>query len=231
VGAGIVAERAGLADAIHGELRRRIISLAYGPGEMIFENVVAAEFGVSRTPVRQAFFRLAQEELLQVLPQRGARVSPLSVAKVKEAQIVREVLEIHAFGEVARRWNPAAPACRRAVADIKACIAAQKASVARGDYMTFIGLDEDYHNLVLGLDGNATLIAVIAGVRAHLTRLRYLELKEAHHEVEAIAYHEQILDSLRAGDAGATTEQLRAHLKMLETFREELFRRHAGLFA
>lgn len=228
---GLVAERVTLGEAIHGELRKRIITLAYRPGTMIFENAVAAEFEVSRTPVRQAFFRLAREELLQVLPQRGARVSHLSVAKVKEAQAVREALEISAFGAVARRWDENAPAFRRAAADILACIAAQKAAVARGDYITFVALDEDYHNLVLRLDGNATLMAIVADMRAHLTRLRYLELQEAHHEIEAIGYHEQILAALRAGDVAATTETLRLHLKRLEGFREHLFRKYEDVFA
>jgi DNA-binding GntR family transcriptional regulator len=227
---GIVAERATLGEAIYGELRKRIVSLAYRPGTMIFENVVAAEFKVSRTPVRQAFFRLAHEELLQVLPQRGARVSCLSIAKVKEAQAVREALEIAAFGEVARRWDESAPVFRQAVADILDCIAAQKESVARGDYITFVGLDEDYHNLILRLDGNATLMAIVKDVRAHLTRLRYLELQEAHHEAEAIVFHERILAALRAGDVDATTTILRAHLKRLEGFREQLFRQYEGVF-
>ena len=227
---GIVPERRGLSDVIYGALRKRIVSLAYHPGTMIFENVVAAEFGVSRTPVRQAFFRLAREELLLVLPQRGARVSQLSIAKVKEAQAVREALEIAAFADVARQWDEDAPVFRRAAADMLACIAAQKAAVARGDYITFVALDEDYHNLVLRLDGNATLMAIVNDVRAHLTRLRYLELQEAHHEAEAIVYHEQILEALRAGDVRATAETLRAHLKRLEGFREQLFRKYEGVF-
>jgi DNA-binding GntR family transcriptional regulator len=227
---GIVAGRAHLGEAIYGELRKRIVSLTYHPGTMIFENVVAAEFGVSRTPVRQAFFRLAREELLVILPQRGARVSQLSIEKVKEAQVVREALEISAFGAVARRWDESVPAFRRATADILACIAAQKAAVARGDYITFVALDEDYHNLVLRLDGNATLMAIVGDMRAHLTRLRYLELQEAHHEIEAIGYHEQILQALQAGDVRATTETLRLHLQRLEGFREQLFRKYEGVF-
>jgi DNA-binding GntR family transcriptional regulator len=227
---GIVAERAHLGDVIYGELRKRIVSLTYHPGTMIFENVVAAEFKVSRTPVRQAFFRLAREELLVILPQRGALVSHLSIDKVKEAQAVREALEISAFGAVAWRWDENAPAFRRAAADILACIAAQKAAVARGDYITFVALDEDYHNLVLRLNGNATLMAIVTDMRAHLTRLRYLELQEAHHEIEAIGYHEQILQALRAGDVCATTETLRLHLQRLEGFREQLFRKYEGVF-
>ncbi|CAH2603590.1 protein of unknown function [Rhodovastum atsumiense] len=64
------------------------------------------------------FFRLAKEDL--------ARVSFLSADKVREAQVVREALEITAFGEVARKWDGDDPRFQRANADILACIAAQK---------------------------------------------------------------------------------------------------------
>jgi DNA-binding GntR family transcriptional regulator len=223
--------RATLGDAIYVELRKRIVSLACRPGTMIFENVVASEFGVSRTPVRQAFARLASEELLQVLPQRGARVSQLTVRKVKEAQAVREALEIAAFADVARRWDERDPDCRLTAIEAEACIAAQKQAVARRDYLAFVGLDEDYHNLILGLGGNTTLIAIVNQMRAHLTRLRYLELQEAHHEAEGIVWHERILSALRAGDVEATESLLRSHLKVLEGLREELFRKYADVFA
>ena len=226
----LLGERPTLGDVIHRELRKRIISLAYWPGTMIFENAVATEFKLSRTPVRQAFFRLEQEKLLQVLPQRGARVSGLSVRKVKEAQVVREALEIAAFGEVARRWDENLPEFRKAAADALACIAAQKESVARSDYIDFVGLDADYHTLVLRLDGNATLMAIIAEMRVPLTRLRYLELQEAHREAEAIGWHEQILEALRAGDVRATRQRLRAHLKLVDKSREELFRKYQDIF-
>lgn len=227
----IVSQRITLDGVIYAELHKRIVSLVYPPGTMIFENVVASEFSVSRTPVRRAFFRLAKEGLLQVLPQRGARVSLLSAEKAREAQTVREVLEIAAFGEVARKWDNADPRYQKAAREIAACIAAQKEAVARHDYVTFTELDEQYHNLVLGLDGNATLIAIIAEMRAHLKRLRFLELEVAHHEVEAIGHHEEILKALQAGDVRAARTRLKAHLKMLEPLRNRLFDRHEGYFA
>jgi GntR family transcriptional regulator, rspAB operon transcriptional repressor len=227
----LLPERTTLADVIHVELRRRVITLAYRPGTMIFENVVAAEFGVSRTPVRQAFARLAAEGLLQVLPQRGALVPRLSARKVREAQAVREALEIAAFAEVAGRWDESAPACRRAARDALAGIEAQKRAVARGDYLAFVGLDAAWHDLILGLGGNTTLAGIVADMRVHLTRLRYLELQEAHHEAEGIVWHERILAALRAGDVEATRTLLAAHLQMLEGLREELFGKYADVFA
>ncbi len=227
----IVAERRTLEGVIYDELRNRIISLQYPPGTMIFENVVASEFGVSRTPVRQAFFRLANEDLLLILPQRGARISSLSAEKVIEAQFVRESLEISAFGEVARIWDEGNPDHQKAARTILSLIEQQKSAVRDQDYIRFTRLDEDYHNTIIRLSGNMTLLSIVNDMRAHLNRVRYLELQEAHHEEPAIVYHEEIFAAIRRNDVAGTTQKLRDHLKMLEEFREEIFAKHQEMFA
>lgn len=227
----LLAQRATLDDAIYAELQQRIVSLACPPGSMLYENVVAEEFGVSRTPVRRAFFRLAEDGLLQVLPQRGARVALLSAQKAREAQAVRELLEIAAFGDVARSWDATRPRFQAAAQAILACIAAQKEAVARRDYLAFTSLDVQYHTLVLELADNATLLGIVNDMRVPLQRLRFLELEVAHHEIEAIGHHEEILHLLQAGDVQGTRDRLRVHLKMLEPLRERLFTRHEGYFA
>lgn len=227
----VVAQRVTLDGVVYNELLERIVSLTCPPGSMLYENVVAAEFGVSRTPVRRAFFQLARDGLLTVLPQRGARVSLLSSDKLREAQSVREILEISAFGDVARQWDGADPRFAQATREILACIAAQKEAVGRHDYLAFTGLDVQYHSLVLQLHGNATLLQVVNDMRTHLKRLRFLELEVAHHEVEAIGHHEEILRLLQAGDVAGTRAALRRHLRMLAPLRERLFTRHEGYFA
>jgi DNA-binding GntR family transcriptional regulator len=226
----LVAGRRTLESVIYGELRTRIVSLEYLPGRMIYENEIAADFAVSRTPVRQAFFRLALEDLLQVLPQRGARVSYLSKVKVREAQAVRESLEATAFAAVARRWNEADPACRALLAEVEAIIAGQVGAVEAQDYIAFTGLDEDYHGAFLRVAGNRTLHGIVDEMRAHLNRVRWVELQEAHHDAAAVVHHREILDAVRRNDVAGTTERLIAHLKMLEDLRERLFAERTDMF-
>jgi DNA-binding GntR family transcriptional regulator len=225
----VVLERNTLDSMVHGELRKRIISLALRPGSMIFENAVAEEFGVSRTPVRQAFSRLAGEGLLTVLPQRGAQVSRLSKAKVREAQFVREALEVAAFGEVARIWNRQADHSA-AEAEALDLIERQKRVVRAEDYVGFTELDAAFHDSIIRVTGNATLLAMIREVRVPLTRVRFLELQSAHHEEETIADHVELMRTIMANDVEATKAQLLAHLKMLESMREDIFSRHGDFF-
>lgn len=226
----LIAGRRTLDSVIYDEIRTRIIALDYLPGKMIFENEVAAEFDVSRTPVRQAFFRLAIDDLLQVLPQRGARVSFLSAVKVREAQAVRESLEATAFADVARRWDEGDPACRALLGEVEAILDEQTTAVAAGDYIAFTRLDEDYHSAFLRFAGNMTLLAIVGEMRAHLTRVRYVELQEAHHDAAAVDFHREILAAVRRNDVAGTTERLVSHLKMLEAFRETIFVKRKDMF-
>src|SRR3954462_11731135 len=74
-------------------LRRRIISLELPPGEPLSENELAQELGVSRTPVRESLILLREEGLVQVFPQIGSFVSLVDLARVSEAQFIREAIE------------------------------------------------------------------------------------------------------------------------------------------
>ena len=226
----LVGERRTLESVIYDELQPRIVSLEYPPGLMIFENEVAAEFGVSRTPVRQAFFRLAQEDLLEVLPQRGARVSFISKEKVRESQVVRESLEVTSMILAVRKWDENDPACRAAAVEIEQIIADQVKAVAARDDVAFARLDEDYHRAFMRFAGNMTLFNVVCEIRAHLNRLRYAELQVARLDEEAIVYHREILDAVRAKDETRAVECLRSHLKVLEEFREEIFAKCKDMF-
>src|SRR3954468_21043604 len=74
-------------------LREAIVAMELPPGARLSENELAARLGVSRTPVREALIRLRDEQLVEIAPQRGTFVTPISVRGVLDAQFVREALE------------------------------------------------------------------------------------------------------------------------------------------
>ena len=81
-------------EAIQADIRQDIIVLRLMPGIRMSENELARRFGTSRTPVREALFRLVDEGLIEVLPQRGTFVSRISMRAVKKARFVREAMEV-----------------------------------------------------------------------------------------------------------------------------------------
>lgn len=99
-------EVASLAQNVYESLKERIVGFELTPGTLLTENGVATEFGVSRTPVREALQLLGTEGLVEITPSRGARVVEYSLEEVLEAYTVRELLEPHACGLAAERITP-----------------------------------------------------------------------------------------------------------------------------
>src|SRR5215210_425816 len=88
-------------------LRQAIVSMRIAPGEMLSEQDLAQRFGVSRSPVREAFIKLSQSGLVRVLPQRGTQVVKISRAAVEDARFIREAVECAVVREAAMKATPA----------------------------------------------------------------------------------------------------------------------------
>ena len=211
----IKSSRHTLGDDAYKELKENIISLRLKPGEMVYESAVASSLGVSRTPIRDAFNRLEQEELLHIMPQRGAYIAPISRKKIKEAQYIRETLELRAFKEITAQWDEGQDKFRQAEQDIRHIIADQKHAIQQGRYVEFIALDAAFHTHVVKLLDNQSLLHVLDMMRSHMNRMRYLELQEGRHELVSIHHHEELVELLKQGDVEKTEACLLSHLRYI----------------
>src|SRR5919202_4680398 len=90
-------------DEVYARLRAAIVTAELEPGRQLSENEVAGRFGVSRTPVREALVRLRDDRLVEIVPQLGTFVSPISTRAVADAQFIREALECAAVRAAAAR--------------------------------------------------------------------------------------------------------------------------------
>lgn len=206
--------RVSLGEQVYDSLREGIVALSLAPGQMIYENELSVELGVSRTPVREAIRLLVSEELLEVLPQRGTRVTLISVQKVEETRFIREQLELGAFRLAASRWS------QRDYGGLKQqlelLLNQQRAAAEAEDSNGFLALDEDFHRLILESIGNRTLLQTVSAMRGHLNRVRYLALSQYHHMKPLVAEHEAILEALVSGDAERMPQLLETHFNKLD---------------
>jgi DNA-binding GntR family transcriptional regulator len=209
-------KRETLSDHAYQAIRDAIVSLRLEPGQMVFEAELGNVLGVSRTPVREAFRRLVAEELIEVQPQRGARIAYISKKKIGEARFVRVSLEVNVFKEVAKQWNSNEKRFQKLYDEVTKNLEEQKKMVDEQNYPAFFQLDEKFHYTVLETMGNSTLISIINQMRSHLNRMRYLELQETKHMKLLVAEHEDIFHAVVSNDPEQTEHLLSGHIRWLE---------------
>src|ERR1700757_4990996 len=124
-------------------IRDAIIALDFTPGEFIQKDAICRRLGVSRFPVSEALGRLADEGFVEILPQRGTRVSRIDIPSCRQAMFIRRALE----GEAT--WTVAQHASERLVGRLEHCLAEQKQAMDRGDGFRFAELDIVFHDTIL----------------------------------------------------------------------------------
>ncbi|TPE50939.1 GntR family transcriptional regulator [Amaricoccus solimangrovi] len=195
-------------DQIFDLLYERVVNLSLMPGAKLSEAEVAAQMGVSRQPVRDAFYRLSQLGFIQIRPQRATTVTPLSEAAVLRAYFIRSALEEACLRKAAERLT------RRDLDALGRLIAAQEKAVAADARAEFHALDDQFHHDICEYAGLEFVWTLVKENKGHMDRARYLSL--SYGAATALAEHRLILDALRARDAEAAVAAIRQHLSRIE---------------
>lgn len=212
------------ADQIYQGLREAIISGGFKPNEAISENRVCGMFNVSRSPVRIALTRLAEDKLIDIFPQRGSYVSPIILQKVREGHFARVALELAVLKEAARHWS------EKASDEAKAAIKLQQLHCRNGDAWSFHMADELFHRSFAQAAQLEGIWDTIMSVKTHLDRVRHLANPVKGHMEKVIEEHKLVVQNLDDGKAAAALEAMRQHLDSLHTTIARLKPLHAADF-
>jgi GntR family transcriptional regulator, rspAB operon transcriptional repressor len=209
-------------DLVFDELYRQIVELDLPPGTKLSELEVARQMGISRQPVRDAFYRLSQLGLIQIQPQRATTVSLISEEAVMQARFVRSALEMETARAAAQLTENAH------IPGLEAILKRQKAAVAADDRIGFHELDDAFHQAICAASGNGFAWALIRENKAHMDRVRYLSLSFGAQS--AFDDHLRILAALKAHDPDRAAHEMRVHLSrivdilgQIRTTRPEIF--------
>jgi DNA-binding GntR family transcriptional regulator len=208
---------------VYALVREAIVSLELVPGQALSENELGATYGVSRTPVREALIRLADDGLVEVVPQLGTFVSRISPQDVREAQFIREALELASLAQLATISDADAEALR-------AVLDQQRAAAAEHDLRRWFALDEDLHRTLLELAGHRRVAAVVQSAKAHMDRVRMLSLPEPEVLDELNEQHTQIVEHVLAGRRKEARAALTRHLRLVLDHLEAFERRYPDYF-
>ena len=192
-------------------LRRLLGSGRLRPGERLKEQELSSEIGVSRTPLREALKLLAQEGLVEVLPNRGARVPLVSEAEIDDLFPVMGALEGLAGTRAAAKASDAD------IDDVWALHYQMAAAWRRRDRATYHRLNREIHDHLLRLADSPTLTRLHGALDARVAGIRFEAETDGALWDRAMAEHEDMLKALEARDGPALGAVLQRHL---ETKRE-----------
>lgn len=198
-----------LSERVYLALRRAILSMDFAPGEVIRTGPICARLGISRSPLSDALRKLADEGLLDVVPQSGTKVSKLSMREIREASFLREALETAAAARAAEARSD------EQLARLTRNMRMQELLVADQAIDEFYRYDEEFHSIILECTGISTLQPTIETISLPVQRARLLLLPAPGRSAETYAEHEAILAAIAAQNAAAAEAAMRSHLRQL----------------
>jgi DNA-binding GntR family transcriptional regulator len=182
-------------------IREAILRGALKPGEKVAEPELAERFGISRTPIREAFRQLESEGYLTVIPRKGAVVTALSERDVEEFYAIKSILEGYAARMAASNLSGKDIDRLEAINDRLE----QLASV--GDVKTFFRVHNEFHELFIRAAGNEKLLELIGQLLMKFNRLRMASLSLPGRMEISVNEHKKILEAFKSND-GEKANQL-----------------------
>lgn len=186
-------------------LTENILNLELTPGSMVSENELAAQLGLSRTPVREALMALAKVRLVDVYPQRGSAVALVDYELVEETCFMRRVFEV-AVVEVA---------CKTATEEDKVAlkdnVAAQERFLQEGRPEQLMPLDNELHKLLFLIAHKMQMWDMMSSYTLHFDRVRRMALDPVRND-RNVADHRAIVDAICTGDAAQAKKLMERHL-------------------
>ena len=194
-------------DQVETELRQLILTLELEPGLAISESTLMQRYGWGRTPLREAFQRLAEQSLLQIIPRQGAVVTALSVFDFVEMMDAMSLV-----------IGPAAAlACKRLseqdLAQLDTITAKAETSAASGDFATLADLDYEFHRILALATGNRYLSNYLLHLHQVATRFNYAAWKRDGSARDSILEHEQIISTLRKREPAQARAVMLQHIE------------------
>jgi DNA-binding GntR family transcriptional regulator len=186
-------------------LRQRIFRRELEPGSWIDEVKLAQEYGISRTPLREALKVLAAEGLVTMKVRRGAYVTEVSEQDLAEVYHLLALLESDAAGVVATRATDAE------LDELQALHDQLERATRKRD--TFFQINERFHMRLLEVAGNRWRNQMVADLRKVMKLNRHNSLLKSGRIEESLAEHRAVMQALRARDASGAVERMREHFR------------------
>ena len=194
-----------LRESILETIRDAIISGSLKPGEKVAEPELAERFGISRTPIREAFRQLESEGYLTVVPRKGAVVVTFSQRDVEEFYAIKSILEGYAARKACEKLTG------REIDKLQSINDKLRVLADEGDVRHFFKVHDNFHELFVRAADNDKLTEMILNLVGRFQRLRIASLSLSGRMQFSVQEHQKIIDAFRNGDAGLAENLVRSN--------------------
>ena len=198
-------DTAQIAHDLHRILRARIVQNDLPPGSKVSETAIAVQYGISRQPVREAFIKLADQNLIEIRPKRSTEISKIDMAAVLDARFVREAIEADIVKILARTGDDSL------IQELHDQLDNQRAA-AHQDPILFAELDDQFHQTLAHACDKSNAWLFTASLKTQMDRVRFLSLDQDSTD-RIIRQHRDIADAIAKRDPVAAEQALRQHLQ------------------
>ena len=211
-----------LRDAVFMSLRKAILTGKIKPGERLTEVKLGKLLGTSRTPIREAIRLLEQENLVTIIPGRGARVSRMTVSDLQDVMEVRSALEQLSAGLACERITEGEKK------ELYEAYNAFVRSTQSEDSIMIADADVRFHNLILKAAKNQKLGKILDGLADNIYRYRYEFIREDGHYEDLIREHKELYEAVISGDREVAEKAARGHIARQWSYIREHLQEDAG---
>jgi DNA-binding GntR family transcriptional regulator len=214
----------------YNEIKEQILTLKLIPGTKLSEKSMSDQLQISRTPIREAFLKLAQEELLKIIPQSGTFVSLINLDYAEEARFVREKLETAVILLACDIGSRESLFNLEANLKIQELLASNKNGLEQKG--NFFDLDENFHKEFFEITGKRRTWQMMQNINGHLNRYRILRLKstESFDWDILIDQHKSIFTSIQEKDKLKAEKNIIDHLQLMLSEASILIKQYPDYF-
>lgn len=187
-------------------LKENIVKLELEPGSRISENELAAEMGVSRTPIREALIELSKSKIVEIYPQKGSYVSLIDWGLVEEAQFMRLTLEKGVIRLACENMQD------EDLMELEKNVMLQKFHFENKNIDDMIEQDNQFHKSLFRITEKVHVYRLMSNIVLHFDRLRTLRTKTAVDHKYVLEDHMALLDAIRLHDPEKGEEIMERHL-------------------
>ena len=189
------------------QIKKMIIENEVEKDAPLVERVLCERLGISRTPVREALRMLEQENLVELIPRRGAQVLDISAEDIKNILEIRSALEVVSIRHACQKMD------NDSLKELKKYNAEFEAAFEARDYEGVATADEKFHDVIFSAAGNKRLVVIISNIQAQVYRYRMAYLKVYETKTAVLNHHRNIIEAIEKHDAALGEKVMAEHIE------------------